>query len=796
MTSTTIKAIPAAMIAAGIVHVGYWPSDSTEVVQGTARYLVFWLLTACAVSLLSAPPRAWRDLVPEALVGLLAAWMVVSSFANRDIADLRSAANESGWWLAMAAVLITARTVMRCPRTALATQHLIIATAIGVSFCGWHQQWIGFPALIAQYEEDPDAVLRAAGVAAEPGSSMRMVFENRLRDGGPTGTFALSNSMAAMLVGGWVLLASGIGLPSAAGWTSDAGWTRGGGGAGQGGPRWLTWTRRLAWTAAMLLIGGMILASRSRSAVIALAFAAALAFLLTAARRSRDRPATAQRTRWTRSAPWFALAILSVLGIGIAVPLAMRHEPLAKTEWISQAPQSLQFRVRYWQSSLQMVAEAPWFGVAPGQFKARYELYRAESAHEQIADPHNFFVQTLTTGGVPAGTLLVLLLVAMAIRWKQVPSRTEHPDAREMQGESNASAVYLGAIVSVVAVWFWGLAVMMLPSGEAFWGTILGSGWMALSVGGLVPGGGSAAERRDHSLPRPYPSIAPLVATTAMLVTLLTSGGWTVPGVSLIVLVLAAISVPSGADAAAVGHDSARKYESGKWRKWRWALGAAFGSVLISWYLIGIRPVEQSRAMMNRFETNWIYGRWDLAEVAAEASSAADPWAVEPSMQLAHLRLARMVRQPGVVNRVRISQWQRAEAEATLRSPADPNLWRRIGEGRIWFYQRFGDRERLLAAREALERAVELSPSSETHAAQLAEILRELEDPRAKSLALRADHLSRAGGFYERLLSFTMIASARVEGEAVAMEVKRLPAAELLAAWLLPQSDGEDGPIR
>ena len=52
-------------------------------------------------------------------------------------------------------------------------------------------------------------MLALAGINAPPGSSERMVFANRLMDGGPTATFALANSLAAMLLFG-VVLAVGV----------------------------------------------------------------------------------------------------------------------------------------------------------------------------------------------------------------------------------------------------------------------------------------------------------------------------------------------------------------------------------------------------------------------------------------------------------------------------------------------------------------------------------------------------------------------------------------------------------
>ncbi len=60
-----------------------------------------------------------------------------------------------------------------------------------------------------------------------------------------------------------------------------------------------------------------------------------------------------------------------------------------------------------------MIADHPWFGCGPGNFKSYYTRYKVPEASETIADPHNFLLEIAATAGVPALTLFLLIFVAL-----------------------------------------------------------------------------------------------------------------------------------------------------------------------------------------------------------------------------------------------------------------------------------------------------------------------------------------------------------------------------------------------
>ncbi len=78
-----------------------------------------------------------------------------------------------------------------------------LAVTVAQATIGWYQKLIELPNLIAQYHDNPDRMLRAFNIPSDQLSAMRVRFENRLFDGGPTGTFALTNSLAALLTVEW-----------------------------------------------------------------------------------------------------------------------------------------------------------------------------------------------------------------------------------------------------------------------------------------------------------------------------------------------------------------------------------------------------------------------------------------------------------------------------------------------------------------------------------------------------------------------------------------------------------------
>lgn len=770
-SSATGQQIVVAMFAAAMVYVAYWPYDSIEVQQGAARYLVAWILITSIVALVSFPRVLIADVIVDGLAWSMAGWMAISLYAQHEQANVRLGVNECGWWLATAAVITVSRRVATDRITMLALLRLFAVVAVGVAIYGWHQWWIGIPKMIADYQRDPEAMLEQVGIVAEKGSTMRVVFENRLYDGGPTGTFALANSMAVMLLGGLVVV---TGLYIVARPT-------------------LARVQHFVYLIAIAGVFGMVLASRSRSAVLAILLLTALL----AAMQFRQRAGRWMRAHRLRS-------LLIVIGVTLVVGCGLLYA-LRGTEWLEQAPASVAIRLNYWRASLSMLSDSPWFGVSPGQFKASYESYRAAASNEQIADPHQFLLQIATAGGLPALAILVVMLVCMVWRSGAVRGTAGHTNEakdKAESGETHASSeanavsagggtVLVGAILALCGVWIFGAAVGQVPTFDA--GLLATMGAVVFAAIAMFGDGGVSLEKDERSL-----RSAAGHAVLAMAIAMLTSGGISVPGVSLFAWALLGSAMPVQVAEQTRGTEQTWRTEQTRWagsiqgtqsfgvNRPTVALACAIVVCLLAWHRVGIAPIDQSRAALNRFEFAWSQQQIDAAVTALEDAALADRWDVSPWLQLASIYRSLAVARPGDREKWE-SRWDDAEQQAIARTPRDPVVLKQLGDNRLIHFQRHQEPATLRRANAIFERVVELSPSHQAYAAQWAAILAFLGDPRAADVAKKAQTLSRAGGYYERALEYTWIFPLESTEALGSEEAVQKPASEVLAK-LLPEA--------
>ena len=753
-TASTGQRVSTFMLGAALVYVAYWPHDSVDVQQGGARYLIIWLLIGALLSFLSFSSLRARDYGIDLLAWCVPAWMTLSLGAHQETANLRLGVNELGWWWATAAAITLARRVASDAETALACLRLMIALSLGVAVFGWHQWFIGIPNMIAEYQANPEAMLRQIGIVAEEGSAMRVVFENRLYDGGPTGTFALANSMAVMLLGGFIITVA----------VAMCSWKHVG------------TLQRITWCGIGLIVGGMLLAARSRAAVLALILIVGWIGLI---RLIHAIPTKKFQPRSVAFA--FVATLLSVLA-GAAALMRMFRD----SEWFAQAPASVAIRLNYWRACFGMLDESPWFGVGPGQFKASYQAFRAADSNEQIADPHQFLLQIATAGGWPA--LIIALMLMAALAWSFLTRVSSGPDDMLGPEDKNESAlssphlstnssswIFVGACTATLLVWLLGAGLAQLPVFDA---GLLSTVVTVITATCLWYG--STIGFIDHARMRTTAAFA----VGAMGIALLASGGITVPGVSLFAWTLAGIAVPVSLRPRS--HELNSVNETSQWNRAAIGFALVAGAIVILWYGIGIAPVEKSLAFQNRFEARWSQGQIEPAIEALEAAADSDAYDVQPWLQLAAVYRTLAVAQ--VEKRADWeTRWAQAEEQALDRTSLDPVIAKQLGDNRLIHYQRYGEPASLQRARELFERAVELSPSHEAYAAQLAAILQALGAPEAGERATRAEELSKAGGYYERSLAFTLIYVPENIGEATVKVPRQRPASEVLGALLKRQ---------
>ena len=499
MVSQVAGAIGVAAAAAGIVWCAMHPADSVAVDLGGARG--FCLLTMVVAggwliaSTWAGPPRSlerldWATLVMVAAVvgsGIVHAGRTVTPAIGGPLAlgpPRGPIAAESIAWAAGGAAVIAGRR-LGLSSMKFGVAELIAGVGVLLSIWAVHQKFVSLPATLAAFEADPAGTLRSIGIDAEAGSRARELFADRLRDGGPTASFALANTLAAALVVPWTIC-------FAAAWSFQ---------------RVDRWAAAAAGLAAAI-VGGAIVASGSTAGLVA----ALLATVLVSLARPIAHLAKGSGAGRVTAVGVAAGAVAAVGLAGTIVYVAAG----------GRLPTTLRYRVAYWRASGQMLAAEPATGVGPGLFQARYPAFRDIQSHEVIADPHNFLIETATSGGILAAAGLIALLALLLSR-----------SAAGAASDAKVSGWWLaaGAAGAYLAAWYWAVW-----AGAVF---EVDPQLIGLPIGvGLVWAAGPALAG--------VPAFVWRIGLAATLVDLSVSGGWTVPGVAAGMIAALAMGWPAG----------------------------------------------------------------------------------------------------------------------------------------------------------------------------------------------------------------------------------------------------------
>lgn len=758
------------LLGGAIVYLSYHPSDSVTVEKGDA---LWFAALAIVISAVAWGWQAWTRSGDEGRIGfcldlfpwLLAAWMMIAAWLSCPPGNLRMATNEAWLWVSAAAIFAASRRLMTRADARQAVLVLLVVCATGLATHGLHQYCISLPANRMEFQQDPERILRLAGVDAPPGSAERMVFANRLFDGGPTATFALANSLAGVLLVS-VLLAVGV---------LRFHW------------HGLTNVQVVFWTLAAIVCASCMMAARSRSATLAALIGMAMIFIASSHLNRRNRRALA-----------FGLMGVSFLGLACVTFMAL----FGNREWFEEAPASIAVRLQYWRSTWRMVLDHPLVGAGPGSFQSLYERYREITTTEQIAEPHNLFFETLASGGFIGLGLLICLVVAM---WIGLATRWSNPSDLASSGDANVPTdfatsiaksetcghvdcgnesgrwLWLGASLSLILIWLIGWASRRVPDLDA---SLFVLPTVVIFAIALAPSIRSLADKDLDAIVG--------VALIALLIHLMVSGGWTVPGVAVLIWIGSSMLVrqrsklsataTSSSQSDADSQTAVRSNDGGPTDARPIYLTAAIGlhlAILASIYWVSLRPVEQKNRLMERAAMAQASGEFGKARVSLQQACQADSWATEPMLWLADYYRQRVI--AGGDTRDARKQWESSLDQVKLRAGDDPAVYRMVGAQQIHAYQRHGLRKDLDSAQQTFEKAAGWSPANQWMAAQLAEITRaQGQNEQSQRLADRAASLAEMGGNIERSLTRQMIYVARPIGRMAAEGPIRRPAVELL----------------
>jgi len=613
----------ASMAAVLLFASGLWIGE--EASDGRGLHLaVLWLMLAAVVAvqeLFSSAPRVRRRLtVADAGVVLVVFGHVYSSWQIEQVGgDRRAAWNLTMEWLGLAGAWYTLRMVCRSSGDRTLIVETLLALTVGLASLGIWQHQVTFPRQADWYQDrrlaldealrtpgsaslqrvqEITAEFRQLGVPLEGAS--RVLWENRLLySSEPLGPFALANTLAGLLAAGVVL--------------ATARWPSAPAGLGQ----------RVSAGLAILVVSYCLLLTKSRSAWLA-AGCGLLILVLQASRRG---------SLWLLVRAGIAVvALATVLLFGAARAGAIDREV------ILESPKSLQYRLFYWLGSLEMLAERPFVGAGPGNFRQAYLPHKPDESSEEIRDPHNYLLEAWSSAGLSglAGMLLFTGMLA-AVLWRNAG------ESAGLEGQTPAAVAERPAVSQVSPAV--SLRLRSLPaSGAAVCvvvGWFLDTGWEWLSADSLSGKAddllllaGALVLLLRRRLREFTNTTAVIAAAAAILIHLLASGGFGVPVVMLAVFVCAAV----GLGAAAAGRPVAAGivHECSGWQRAAGhgisvALGLCFlttsGGVLV----LGLLPLMRSERALDvalaiaADSRSGSDGAAAAARTAFQAAIAADP---------------------------------------------------------------------------------------------------------------------------------------------------------------------------
>ncbi|HTM52512.1 MAG TPA: O-antigen ligase family protein [Pirellulales bacterium] len=686
------------------------PSEGAAWLGDDLPFDLLLLLVATGTLLWSAlrgglPRRLhWID----AFVAALFVTCVIASFQGASTGSPRPSLNMLWQWVGAGLVYFLTRQLIAGAQETRALAAAMVGLALALSAFGYYQVFVSLPADRAAYAANPEQVmLESLGQVYPEGSPERLRFEDRLKSTEPLATFALTNSLAGVLVA-WLVVAIGIAWQTLAKRDSAADLLR---------------TSVIAVNLAA--IAGCLILTKSRSAYAGFAVGAGLLFLAIV----RSRVAAIDRARTLRIAVGGAVALAALVVIatmlgGIDIQV------------LSEAGKSLGFRGQYWRATLSMISANPLLGVGPGNFQDYYTRFKLPQASEEVRDPHNFVLEVWATAGTVAALALIGAIVMLVRRELRGAAQSEteileKPDEVETRVTTGTLAVLAAAAAGPA------IAFVAAPP----FGYVLAEGQVLAAVGlGAMAIAIFWPWIRSGMTPRYLFAIA----WAALAVHLLTSGGIAFPGVAGSFWMLFALAVNERPRAVEMPTRASA-------RQRLLLLGAGVGTAALGWacWYAGYEPVlAEHLAMTEATKVPHPQAR----AIALIDASKADPLSAEPWIASAELQLELMRRSSAPASAYR-NFVAAAEKVSDLR-PNSSATWRQLGKWFLAAYEINGLEAALDRAADCLRSAISLYPTSAVTHADLALVLdRQGKADVARRQAERALELDDAMPHVDKKLS-------------------------------------------
>ncbi|MEQ1825476.1 MAG: O-antigen ligase family protein [Pirellula sp.] len=524
------KQLACVLLAATIVFSQLNTSDSVVSVAGgdTLLFIIACLGIGFLVSLdrllaFGKPPKESTDRI-HCLFGvtciLFGGWLWYCTTQQVGRQNVRYAYNGCWQWIAQIVLMLSIARLSRVKEVAHTLINLMMACLAGTLGFAMFQYFVTMPHDRQQYANDPQAFLSQLGYA--PGSSDAILYANRLGSLEPTGPFILTNSLAGFLAA-WLVLLVGLFLvpriPKAA--NDDR--------LGLG-PMGI---QRYVLGIGIVFVGltaVTLLLTNSRTAWLASAMGCAATIVLVPTIRE-------SALKWIR----IHRALTACCALSCSLILAGLF--YARPTLLADATKSLMYRFDYWRGAITLANESPWIGEGACNFQSNYNRVKLMTASESPADPHNFFLETLCAGGFP---LLFLLLISLGIATFQsiYPSwvRISETDVLMTSGTHRTCGTHapiafdLSLILGAGFAMFGSLSLHVLLSGSDLMQSV--AIYFLLAVSSLIILSRVQLSRKLEQCP-----VLLYIGSAVLLLHLVASGGWMLPGVMNSLCVMVGVGV-------------------------------------------------------------------------------------------------------------------------------------------------------------------------------------------------------------------------------------------------------------
>jgi O-antigen ligase len=427
-----------AALVSGLVFVRWWQPTEGTLLGDTLGIVLGWFALLAWLGWIVLRGTVWTlklDRLQWAVWLLAGGHLLSGILILVTSGDKRAAMNLIWEWLGLAIAFPLLRALLATSAARREWTVVAIAGVLTLSSYGLMQRAYVYPRMIAEYQkvrEELDAIeldlkehpeanqnyqtqsqilnlqtkLIRQGVQPHMLSgASRVMFEGRLLHSTEVlGRFALANTFAGLLLVWWIVLAVQTVTQIRAGFdlskrdTVDL-------------PSHPLQERHRVYQIlkiaflglCLLVIGYCLLLTKSRTAYIGSLVSLGVWSLLVALKSS---------LQGRRAVRWL-LAMLAAIAVLILLVLCAVALGGLDRLVLAEAPKSLQYRLEYWWSSLQVIREAPLLGTGPGQFRQHYLAHKLPRSSEEIADPHNLILDVWANGGLLA--LVGLALVSFEI---------------------------------------------------------------------------------------------------------------------------------------------------------------------------------------------------------------------------------------------------------------------------------------------------------------------------------------------------------------------------------------------